>query len=101
MIQSYRASEPLADKLKQEEDLPIPHSSGEISHGGENKKAGEEITSLSTLIERLEKGLGLKTYTLTLLFSESAPHDGLWRIELFWITKKQSDVHSDISCREV
>lgn len=80
MIQSYRASEPPADKPKQEEDLQIPHSSGEVSHGGENKKAGEEIISLSTLIERLEKGLVLKTYTLTLLFSEFASHDSLWRI---------------------
>lgn len=48
VIQSYRASEPPADKPKQEEDLRIPHGLGEVSHEGENKEPGEKIISLNT-----------------------------------------------------
>lgn len=78
MIQSYRASEPPADKPKQEEDLQIPPLRlGEVSHEGENKEAGEEIISLDTDRKIRGRGLVLKSRAPMLLFSAaSASHDG-------------------------
>lgn len=100
MIQSYRASEPPADKPKQEEDLQIPPPLGWVKfHMRERIKRLERRLFLSTLIERLEEEVWFWSHELLCCFSQQ--HQ-LHTTEKYLqrITRKQTNITSNVSYRK-